>query len=100
MVLLDGLSRNLIYDAESPGFYNQAGWSFLYGYNFEVAEKIFTKGLRLFQEETVFINGLRIVSKIKEDFESEKKATSVPDIIAERINKTANEIIPIINCQS
>jgi len=77
MVLLDGLSRSLIYDVESLDFYNQAAWSFLNGSDFEIAEKIFTKGLRLFQKELVFINGLRIVSKIKEDFESEKNYSKV-----------------------
>ena len=33
-------------------------------------------------------------------FDSEKKATSVPEIIADKINKPANEIMPIMDDQS
>ena len=34
------------------------------------------------------------------DFESEKKATSVPEMIADKINNTTNEKMPIMEDQS
>ena len=36
----------------------------------------------------------------KSDFESEKKATSVPEIIADKINNPTNEKMPIMDDQS
>jgi TolB-like protein/Tfp pilus assembly protein PilF len=77
LVLLEGLSRFIVYDDQHPNFYSLTGWTFCHGYDTETAEKIFLKGLTLFPDYLGNLYGLRYMSKLNQDHINAGKYTKI-----------------------